>query len=72
MTFHKDCLSAAGTFPDTNAVAVLVDMAVGESFFLKHLKKSRSFLLLMVRRSRDQCQLDLFVDHGILVLFHEL
>ena len=59
MTLYKNRLSATGTFSDADAIAVLVDMAVCKSFLLKHLKKSRCFFLLMVRRCRDQGKLNL-------------
>ena len=72
MTLYKNRLSAAGTFSDADAVAVLVDMAVCETFLLEHLKKSCCLLLLMVCRGRDQGQLDLSVDDLVLVIFHEL
>ena len=47
-------------------------MAVCKTFLLKHLKKSRCFFLLMVRRCRDQGKLDLSVDDLVLVIFHKL
>ena len=72
MSLYKNRLSASGTFSDSDAVAVLVDMAVCKTFFLKHLKKSRCFFLLMVRRCRDQGKLDLSVDDLVLVIFHKL
>ena len=72
MTLYKNRLSATGTFSDADAIAVLVDMAVCKSFLLKHLKKSRCFFLLMVRRCRDQGKLNLSVDDLVLVIFHKL
>ena len=72
MTLYKNRLSATSTFSDSDAVAVLVDMAVCKSFLLKHLKKSRCFFLLMVRRCRDQGKLNLSVDDLVLVIFHKL
>ena len=72
MSLYKNRLSATGTFSDSDAVAVLVDMAVCKTFFLKHLKKSRCFFLLMVRRCRDQGKLNLSVDDLVLVIFHKL
>ena len=72
MSLYKNRLSATGTFSDSDAVAVLVDMAVCKTFLLKHLKKSRCFFLLMVCRCRDQGKLDLSVDDLVLVIFHKL
>ena len=72
MSLDKNLLSTAGTFSDADAIAVLVDMAVCKSFLLKHLKKSRCFFLLMVRRCRDQGKLNLSVDDLVLVIFHKL
>ena len=50
MSLYKNRLSATGTFSDSDAVAVLVDMAVCKTFLLKHLKKSRCLFLLIFHK----------------------
>ena len=72
MSFHKRCLTAAGSSADTDRIAVFINVAVFKSFFPEHFQKSCGFLLLVECRRRNQGQFNLFLNNVFLIFLHEL
>ena len=68
---HQNRLSAAGSLPDSHTVSVFVNMAICQTFFLKHLQEPGRLLLLMIGGGRNQSQLNLLLHNILVILLHK-